>query len=696
MQDSPATAGFRQGYVLPDIAATEAPIFMAALAAAMDDASVTGLRFSIDRDSRRAVPFLPHWNAPPHAPQTRVLAMRETIGKILASRLDRHEDLSRRQPRSQEMTGMIDPVAGLVFGVLLAGEPGARDTLGRPKLAAFVGDIDETAAPVAAVMRRGRYAKLSVYTGVTGQNLALVFLEDDSALGATIDGLRAGHGKGLSILAPIETSAGVVWLPDELGLPKDRRESVAAMLKGLIGAGAMAEGQALAVMQEPSGDILWAVITDADDQPMVPLVITDHVSENALRIDRLEVLASDTARKALQTRILEARFPVGYRTSLQPVPEGAGVERDVEILCEEIAEREAEIELIRALSAPQMRLLRFSDAQLPALVDGLRRLPPEMFRSADLRYAAAHSAGRAEPAHFVLYDPARVAIDGYLPEHAWRGKTEDRPIRYWLDPHAAQAMDRDGARLLVFTPARHMLVPAIDSFGGRLADTLRLILGNLFAEASVVLDAPGAEPVFVFSPPDQSGADMDVELLDWRWFEPITLSLRWINDYMMVRTPRQVDREVLARLAEDLYEGEVAAALTREADATKADLLRQWQDSEVSLQAQIDAVVRHVAQEIDRTAERMRLGHAYLSQTRDRMAKLDTLIETMRGRIAASAAGVAELNGLAGDLSGDRFDMVSDLLTEIEVGDRAVAEAEARVDAQRARLEELIDRLRHR
>jgi hypothetical protein len=398
----------------------------------------------------------------------------------------------------------------------------------------------------------------------------------------------------------------------------------------------------------------------------------------------------------LQARIAEARFPLGYRVMLDDIADRTALERDVEVLREEIAEREAEIELIRALSAPQMRLMRFSDAQLPALVDALSHLPPAVFQSADLRYAAAHAAGRAEPAHFLMYDPARIAMEGYLREYTWRGRTEDHPIRYWLDPHAAQAMDRDGARILVFAPMGYRLLPAIDSFGGRLGETLRLVLGNLFADASAVMDAPGAEPLFLFSPATLGGADMDVELLDRRWFEPVHLSLKWINDYMVVRAPRVPDRQVLARLAEDLYEGQVATELLGSAEAAKDRLSQAWVAFEAEVQAEIDTVVRHVTTEIDRSAERMRMGRAYLTEAQGRIDKLDAMISEMRARVSTSVSAADEMGGFADQLVADRYDMVADLLAEIAVGDRAVAEAEARVQAQRGRLNALLDRLQYR
>ena len=460
MQDRAEHIGFRQGFVLPSLAGLEVPVFLAALAPHAPEAQATGLLFHVDAVSLTIRPFLPHWNAPPRAAQDRVTALRSQIGRILEVDLNRPQDLSRLAAQSVDVAPMTGLAGALILGMLEAAQPGPRPSGSGARLVAMVGEAADLAPKVSDVIRRTRYPALSVMPGAAGRDLILVTVDGASDEGATLDGLRAGAGGLLPVLAPVETSGGFVWLPDTLTVPPDRRALVAAILEGLRAAGALKPGESPVVMREPSGNILWAVLAAeaAAAEPVAALV--DRMPDTALRIEQLQVMPSDQAQQALQARIADARFPLGYRVRLEEIPDRTVLERDVEVLREEIAEREAEIELIRALSAPQLRLLRFTDAQLPALVDALRRLRPALFQSADLRYAAAHAAGRAEPAHFLMYNPARVALEGYLREHTWRGRTEDHPIRYWLDPHAARAMDRDSARILVFAPVRHRLLPA--------------------------------------------------------------------------------------------------------------------------------------------------------------------------------------------------------------------------------------------
>lgn len=140
----------------------------------------------------------------------------------------------------------------------------------------------------------------------------------------------------------------------------------------------------------------------------------------------------------------------------------------------------------------------------------------------------------------------------------------------------------------------------------------------------------------------------------------------------------------------------VAAELHAGADAAKAALATAWDQAEAEVLGQIDAVVQHLATEIDRSADRMQLGRAYLADAQKRMDRMDALIAEMRGRVAASVSAMADMGEIPATLMRDRYTMVADLMAEIEAGDRAVAEAAARVEAQRDRLAALLDRLQYR
>lgn len=687
-------APMRQGFRYPHLRANELLQFFAGLAPHLSRAKAVDLRFEVASDLGM-VPFLPHWNAPPVQGQGDVIAMRDILADVYQAALSQSHDLSRRGAQSANVEGMIDGVAASVIALFSATVPAGMDPGGPAasgkKICALVGDATDLSERVSQVARRSRHSAVSVLSDKQGDpDLVVIRLSDDPDEGATLDGLRALAGDSVPICAGIETSGGTIWLPDRRTLPRDQRSATGAVLAGLVDVGHLPGDHDLLVLGDVPDELVFAAIPRQVPALNIDDLASDPTDRIRPRVRELTLMANEDAQAALQARIVDAQFPVGYRVSLRAISETTGIEADIETLREEIEERQAEIELIRALAAPQMGLLRFSDAQLPALVDGLRAMPPAMVQNGGLTYAAGHAAGRAEPVHFILYDPARVAIEGRLPEHFWRGRTEDRPIRYWLDPHAA-VMQQTGADPMIFTPVRHRLLPAINSFGGYLKETLGVILSGLFADASAVLGKPDTQPIYVFSPPQVEGSEMEVELLDRAGFQPLHLSIRWINDYMMVRSPRIAARAVLERLADDLYEGQAAAELRAGVDETVADLAQSWAQGRTLVSQQIGEVLGHVTQEIRQSAERMRLGHAYLGEVRKHVGELDGMIALARKEMAKADSAGADLHAFSANLLDARFSMVADLLAEMTVGDAAVEEAERRLQEASDKVEALLD-----
>ncbi len=689
----------RQGFRYPHLRERELLPFFAGLAPYLIQAKTVGLRFEVTSD-RGMVPFLPHWNAPPIQDQDDVIALRNIIADVYQSALSQSHDLSRRGVQSANVEKMIGSIAASVFALHRATVPNdmgqGGSSAAEDKLCALAGDAAKLTEQVSQVVRRSRHSAVSVLSETQGDtDLVVIRLKDDVEDGSTLDGLRASIGDDFPVCTRNETSSGTIWLSDRRKLPRDQRSAAGAVLSGLVDAGHLPIDHDLLLLGEIPEELNFTAIPRQNRTLSIDELASDPADSIRPRIRELTLIAKEDAQVALQSRIVDARFPVGYRVSLRAVSDTTSKEADIETLREEIEERQAEIELIRALAAPQMGLLRFSDAQLPALIDGLRQMPPDMVQKGGLSYAAGHAAGRAEPAHFVLYDPAQVAIEGRLPEHFWRGRTEDRPIRYWLDPHAA-AMHKSGSDPMIFTPVRQRLLPPINSFGGQLKETLGVILSGLFADASAVLGKPDAQPIYVFSPPQVDGSEMEVELLDRTGFQPLHLSIRWINDYMMVRSPRIADYALLERLADDLYEGQAAAELRAGVDEAVADLTQAWMQGRSQVSQQITEVLGHVTKEIRQSGERIRLGHAYLSEVQKYVRELDEMINLAREEVAKADSAGADLHAFAANLLDARFSMVADLLAEMSVGDAAIQEAERRLQEASDKVEALLDQWRYR
>lgn len=672
----------------------EALAFMAELAPHFATAQAAKLSFLTAQNGAMTV-LLPHWNSPPHYPEAAVRALRDTIAIALQVATGEARDLSKIGAVSHNLVGALDVVAAAITVLYLAAKPvNADQALQARKLAVIVGAPDLVAELAAAATRRSRNAELIVGDEVD-QNIAIIRLSDLSDDGATVEGLRAGLGPkegGLKLLSPVETSGGTVFLAAGTGFEAGDLAVAGAVLRGLVGAGQLEADADLLLFSGVTAYVLprEAAFVPADE------IFTAPDTGEWLSLRKLDIVPSDAAATDLAARIADRRFPVGYRVALRPLPDRIRSDADVEQLREEIEEREAEIALIRALAAPQLRLLRFSDAQLPALVDGLRRMPPAMQRNANLTFATAFAAGRTGPAHFVMYDPALVAIEGHLPEFYWRGQTEDTPICYWVDPPSAAALTGAEGEPLIFVPLRSHIDPPIASFGGHLGRTMRLVLGNIFADAAEVLEDKTVRPMFVFSPPCEAGFEIEVELLDAARFAPLHLQLRWINDHMLVRSPRLADDAVLTRLAEDLYEGEAARQLTDRAQADLAALSAEWKTGADDLSARIGNLLDELADEISQSRDRVRRAVTFLSAARDRIDALDVVVAQTNMVLADVEQAVGQMHTVLEQQTTRRLAFVSDVLTEIATGERTLSVAQTKIEDHRAAIDRLLQDLERR
>ena len=654
--------------------------FMAAMAPHFQAALTCEARFGATPDGSLRI-VLPHWNDRPRRPEAEVVALRAA----LRAAVEAATGTTRSVPVdviSQTLDGMLD-IVGAALTVLYLGASDAQTMAGQgnpEKLAVLRGQDDAVIGTLAATLRRSRYPTLAVSCAAGDDPLTVIHLTDDSDAGATLDGLRAGLPPGaLAVLAARETSAGRIYLPDHLSYPTAQRLAAGAVMQALTAQGWLGFGAALLLVPQPGDGLLACQMPP--ETPFAPAVelIPEAEATSWMTLAVQQILPSAAAAGALAARIVGPAFPVGYKVALRPVPDRLRQEADVEMLREEIEEREAEIGLIRALAAAQLRLLRFTDAQLPALVDGLRLMPPAMQLSDHLTFATAQSAGQDLPNHFILYDPSRLSIEGRLPEYYWRQKTDDHPIGYWLDPFASAAMTGSQTDPLIFVPVRQHIIPRVSGFGGQLDQTMRLVLGNLFADASVVLDNPMARPMFVFSPSSEPGFDLAVEVLDRAKFAPINLRLRWINEHIQVRSPRLFEPGTISAIADAAFSADAATKLAETIGADLQKVSAAWAEGEAVLTGQIGDITRHLTAEVVEAAERIRLSIDYLNLARKRIAEVDSATQKVQIRLGRVEGAVSGLQSLVDAKAAARNQFANDLLAEIEAGERTVEQAVARM-----------------
>ncbi|MDO9525865.1 MAG: hypothetical protein Q7J57_10090 [Gemmobacter sp.] len=699
----------RDVWVLPRLRARAVGAFLCKLAPHFGMAQTHDLRLRLDAEGNLVVLCpLPDGGKDLQLLHGRLAEAFEAAGR-------RGAELEKLPAQSRDISAEPALIEGILLWIgqqaqtVAADGPAGDGPETGPVRAIIVGEGGAAPADFAALVRRSRDARFLV----GGAGVTLLDLSDDPGRGSTLSGLRAsGLPAGVTLLTRHSPAAMAVWLPEGMAFAEDKRESLAAILNGLVEAGLVAPGaevhlpvgrhdSGLAVVLPPdpvavpSGKAAKAaLLTDAAALAagIDPAQLPDEIGP-ALRLSVLTLTPEPQAQRDLNTRLNDRAFPLGYRISLAPVGAISRSDEDIERLRSEIEEREARIALIQALGRPQLRLLRFTDTQLPALVDGLRKMPRALRENAGLRYAATHAAGRAEPVHFVVYDPETVQFEGVLPEFYWRAVTEDHPIGFWLDPHAEEARDGNPDEPMVFVPQGARILPNIDSFGASVKGTLQLVLGRLFADGSAVLEARGAQPAFVFRNLTGGRDEIGVELVDLARFAPLKVSLRWINDHILASSPRTADPGDLRELAETLYAGQLAREMRTTMQGEVEGLRIGWVQAQEDILGCLDDMAAAVAREVAQLRVQMETARRFVDLSR---ARLSDVTQSLNG-LGATVGGLdSALTTMAGDrpvLAVNRIAFFDQYEAEYQTSQRLLEDTRTEITQLREKMDRLATEL---
>ena len=557
-------------------------------------------------------------------------------------------------------------------------------------------DADRAAKWIADITKRARDARVLVARHPRAKShLTFIHAKDDLTLHSTLRGLSAHlKDKGdVRLFQPTELG--------ELRLWSDTRrrplaEAMSDRLGRILGAAHQSSDRHLAhdvaIFDDRHGPVLL-YINDLGPAPAAADVFTGHNPAQDLQVQVYDIVPHPEAVAALQDRISQPGFPVGYRMHLHPLRRLGPSETDIEQVQARIEELQDIVDQIRAQDAPTLRLMRFSDAQLPAMIDGLRRLPPGMQKSEHLRYAAGHAAGRAEPSHFVLYDPGHISLD--VPEAYWRGRADsgggNRPLSYWLDPHILQADAERRGNFAVFTPYGTALTPSLADFGGTLSETLKLVLGRLFVDTAHIVENADAQPMFIFSNPTEAGFRLDVEVLDANSFAPLKLQIRMLNDYLKVRGPNLVDATDLQDLAENLYSGSLAEGLHSEARHQQARAEAAWDEALGRIEDDAQVLLRALRFEVGAVQSRFTAAETYLLHAATRMEAMEKMVGVAEDALSGSADIARLLDAKLGEMSDSRDEFVERVLGEFSAAEQALAAATSRMSELQSQIEAFLN-----
>ena len=609
-------------------------------------------------------------------------AFRDDVKLAYKTQADFDVGREANQGFAVSMTDLMGPLDGAILLAMQVDDHGDAAPDNDEKMLVVMGADTNVQGVVADVVRQGRDVRFGGLQTFGAQKTVgvLVFTDDAADYGMASSYLRRDDlGANTHSMVPLGLGVARLWLEDHVRVGdgkgrKDLSVILAAARKAEILAADISD--IVVLLTSPTrADIYLHRKDTTTDAPMA----ADFVAHTLDPVQPFDVTSIDfrpdeDAARALSETIKTMRNRVGYSVALQPLSRNVAPGVDIEPLLENIADLQLQVDQITALGAPQQRLMRFTDAQLPCMIDGLRRLPPEKLTDGSLRYAASHSAGRGEPAHYLYpqFTLMRIA------ETYWRSETDPDAMSFWLEPFVAQAQLSRPSKTHVFVPAGHFMVPSLAHFGGNIDETLRLVLGNLFDAELPLLTDVSRSAFYVFSPSCTEEFRLELEVVDGDEFAPLHQRLNWINDYLQVRSPVVVDADRLAEVATGLYEGGVAKALHADIDADLKALDTVWADTQADIEKEARTAINVVTDEMDAVSSRINDLHSYLAMANREMAGLE--------QVAASAS--AALKGL--DSIGD----------DLSKKDRAMARArddfESRVAAEVALAEVLVERTQER
>ena len=621
-----------------------------------------------------------------------VRAFRDALKAAYKTEADFEVGREADQGFAVSLDGLMHPFdAAIVLAVHVdaVGEPAPPND---EKMLVVMGPDKNVQGVIADIVRQGRDVRLGGVQKKGAQTSlgVLLFTDDAADYGMASSHLRRDD-LGAATYSMVPHSLGFLrlWLEETILIGDGQgRKMLTKIMVAAKGSAVLTEeaSDVVVLMTSPTSVEILIHCKDTTSQaPAAAVAVAPNLDPvQPFDVTRIEFIPDAQAAPALAEAITTLRRSVGYRVALQPLPRGVAPGVDIEPLLENIADLQLQVDQITALGAPQQRLMRFTDGQLPCMIDGLRRLPPGKLTDGSLRYAASHSAGRAEPAHYLLYDPQFTFMR--IAEAHWRTRDEPHPMSYWLEPFVAEAQLSRPSKTQVFVPAGNFMVPSLAHFGGNIDETLRLVLGNLFDAQSPLLSDPARSAFYVFSPSNADDFRLELEVVDGDAFAPLHQQLNWINDYLQVRSPVAVDADRLAEVASGLYEGGVAKALKADLDADLKELDTAWADASRTVETKAQEVVNIVGTEMDAVSARIADLHSYLSAANREMRGIE--------KVALSAtAALKGLEKVGDDLSGKdrqmartRDDFESRVAAEVALAEDLIESTQTRVDQLRDRI----------
>lgn len=428
---------------------------------------------------------------------------------------------------------------------------------------------------------------------------------------------------------------------------------------------------------------------------VVPSATTTEVWQFALPVRTAASFASDGAVSRTELRVFlpddeahrrleEAwqRLPkAGHQLELVPVS-AASLDTPTRLI-EQIRTLERKLALATALRAPQFRLLRFTSRQTEAMVDALRRMPPEIIARGAIRYGFHATRNSPSGVHYLGWLDSEATTESYFGEHFWRAQTEDLPIRYWVDPAWARFyVDQAGrVKSRIMVPEGYRLSPTLHAFDHGDMDA---VLRSRLAEGHDVPD----QPIYLISPSHVAGFTHSIEILDFAALKPLKTQVGWISNVLQV-LPELHLAEFVEQAGDLSVRRQILDNLASNVKATRDGLVQAQVELETLLNGRLGNYLTMLTREVDALAGHMlRLGRLVEELTAE-SEQAERFVAAVANGTAGHNARIARLATDSSSLAAERKSITDGLVRTVAATDAFVETTGARLEAAAGRLERL-------
>lgn len=402
----------------------------------------------------------------------------------------------------------------------------------------------------------------------------------------------------------------------------------------------------------------------------------------------------------LAERIEAADPHWGYRLQLCLTDHQPAATGEEERLEQQIIKLQDDLAYVRAMASPYPRLVRVSQAQLPALADLLTRYTPADIDSGLLQYAyqvtQVEMDRDPDEWHYLLIPPEAQGREINLdPLTLWLRRSTTT-VRFWPDPYWFSKYGRAQPHL-VFVPQGTALFPSLHTWlEGSMDGYLRQCLRRWFHGELNVAQIP-AHPIYLFDGQAGPGAEIHISVLDRDAFVPLKTRLGWINDNLRVLHAEGLTKRYQARvegMSRDAAANELATAIAVQAAASQAEFEATAHATSQRIADVTNELAQATTAEIDRLIADIRRTTDEIHTLNERLAALGREMRRVKWATTRAEGAQDGIERGIGQLEEQSSQLQQKVGKAIRDTEAARIQIERRVQAEIDRLNNTYQRLR--